>query len=55
MLLGIALLAYESFGLDEIAGQTNDGKLPVEVGMPSVDVAAAPKVLYQAFLVVYVL
>lgn len=55
MLLGLALLAHESFGLDEIAGKPNGRLLPVQVGLYSVDVSVAPKVLYQAFVVVYVL
>jgi hypothetical protein len=63
VLLGIALLAYESFGLemavlanvDDMAAQAVGGKLPVQAGMSALDVAAAPKALYQAFLVVYVL
>ena len=55
MLLGLALLAYESFGLDEIAGKTDGRTLPVQVGLQSADLSATPKLLYQLFIVVYVL
>ena len=55
VLLGLALLIYESFGLDEIAGKTNGRMLPVQAGLYSIDVSGTPKVLYQAFIVIYVL
>jgi hypothetical protein len=55
VLLGLALLVYESFGLDEIAGKTNEPILPGQVGLSSIGVSGTPKALYQAFIVVYVL
>ena len=55
MLIGLGLLAYESFGLEEIASRPNGRMLPVQLGKYSVDVYVAPQVLYQAFFVVYVL